>query len=261
MKTVKSLTLALSMVTATHVLATDDIVPPAVAQKIEQSAQEKATFSEEVKENLEKKGKVLGIREIPANTFYFVEAEHGSYVVSQNGRFVMDGRLVDVWHRKTVKTLSDAEELARVPVSNIGFKPEKQLFSFQVGDPTLPRSGVAFVDPGSEYTKVLLKHLTENQDKYNFTISLMPLIGGQKAEHRARALGCAIDQDKALQDLIDGTELSYEQTKDNCPDTKIALAKYVQTLMNIENLPHIIREDGLVSEGVPTDFEAWFTQP
>ncbi|MFC3034149.1 disulfide isomerase DsbC N-terminal domain-containing protein [Pseudoalteromonas fenneropenaei] len=233
----------------------------ALTETIAKAAEEReSTYREEVKVNLEKKGDIVGIRELPMKKLFFVEAENGSYVVSADGRFVFDGRLVDVWHRKTIKTLSDATAIQRTPVANIGLKPEEQLATFKVGNETLPRSGVAFVDPTSQYTTRFLKHI-EDSEKYNFTIVLAPLVGGNNAVDRARRLWCATDKAAAKQDLINGTSLSFNDIEKVCSEEPIQMAGVLSGVFNIQELPHIIREDGLVSEGLPLDFDKWYEQP
>lgn len=56
---------------------------------------------------------------------YFVETERDTNVVSE------DGRLVDVWHRKTIKNLGDAKSNQRTPINNIGLDVEEQLATLQ----------------------------------------------------------------------------------------------------------------------------------
>ena len=219
------------------------------------------TFREEVKINLEKKGEIVGIKELPMKKLFFVEAEKGSYVVSADGRFVFDGRLVDVWHRKTIRNLIDAQKILRTPVSNIGFEPEEQLATFQFGDPKLPRSGVAFVDPTSEYTSRFLKYITDNSEKYNFTVVLTPLVGGENAVNRAMKLWCAKDKEDAKEDFLNGTANALGEMRDDCAQEPVQMANFMVNLFNITELPHIVREDGLTSEGLPVNFDSWFTQP
>lgn len=243
--------------------AQESVIPQKVQDSIksETTLPDHKTFREEVRINLEKKGDIVGIKELPMKKLFFVEAENGSYVVSADGRFVFDGRLVDVWHRKNINTLADAQKIQRTPVSNIGFEPEEQLATFQFGDPTLPRSGVAFVDPTSQYTTQFLEYLTNNEDKYNFTVVLAPLVGGTSAVDRAKRLWCAKDRKMAKEDLIKGTSKSFSAMRSDCDDDKVNLMAMLTGVFGIEELPHIIREDGLVAEGLPVNFEEWYAQP
>ena len=236
---------------------------PTELQKVltEDATPEPKAFRQEIRENLEKKGKILGIQELPMKKLMFVETERGSYVVSADGRFVFDGRVVDVWHRKTLRTLADAIAVQRTPVSNIGFEPEEQLAFFQVGNPELPRSGVVFVDPTSKHTPTVVQYFIENQEKYNFTIILMPLVGGPNAVDRAKRLWCAEDRNLALIDLANGTSQSFSKLKKDCEDDKVMMASVLTNIYQIKNLPHVIREDGLTLGGFPLDFDTWFKQP
>jgi len=219
------------------------------------------SFKEEVKGGLATKGLIIGMQELPISKLMFVEAEQGTYLVSSDGRFVFEGTLKDVWHRRTIRTLADVIETRRTPVSNIGFKPEEQLAHFVIGNLGLPRQGVAFVDPTSEYTTVFLKSLYEKKSEVNWTVVLMPLVGGNQAVDRSLRLWCSTDRDQAKLDLVFGTDKSFKQMKEGCNDEKIVMGMLLSEVFRITSLPHLIREDGLVSNGYPQDFEAWFSRP
>ncbi|MDC8832979.1 hypothetical protein [Alteromonas gilva] len=251
----------LSVCSSAQELSNAASLPDDLKTLMEDARPDQKVYREEVKENLEKKGRVIGIRELPMKKLFFVEAENGSYVISADGRFVMDGMLKDVWHRKTIRTLQDAEKVQRTPVSNIGFKPEEQLAHFVIGNPDLPRSGVAFVDPMSAYTVKFLQHIQENESEYNWTVVLMPMVGGSNSMDRARKLWCAVDKEQAKNDLINGTSESYSDLEGGCSEQPIQMAKYMASLFQIEQLPHIIREDGLSIGGFPVEFDKWYAQP
>lgn len=222
---------------------------------------DKKTYREEIKNNLEAKGQVKGIQEIPINKIFFVEAEQGTYLISSDGRFVFEGVLKDVWHRKTILDINDAKSVERTPVSNIGFSPEEQLATFIFGNPDIPRQGVAFVDPTSAHTGVFLKYLQQNKNEVNWTVVLLPLVGGNNAVDRSRRLWCATDRELAKNDLINGTNISFDKLKEDCSEDPILMAMMLTDIFRIKSLPHIIREDGLISHGFPEEFDKWYKQP
>lgn len=221
---------------------------------------EEESYKDSIRNNLEAKGIVKGMLELPISKFFFVEAQQGSYIISADGRFVFEGTLKDVWHRRTIRSIKDVKQTLRTPVSNIGFSPEEQLATFQIGDANIPRQGVAFVDPLSEITHEFLQHLYATRDNVNWTVVLLPMVGGNPSVDRALRLHCATDRDQAKLDLIFGTDLSFGEMKEGCNDEKIVKAMLLTDLFQIENLPHLIREDGLVSAGYPRNFEEWFSQ-
>ncbi len=229
-----------------------------VSEIKKQEASESKSYQQEIREGLEKKGAIIGIREIPVTKLYFVEAELGSYLVTANGRFVVDGRIVDVWHRKTLKSLADLEGIDRVPVNNNAKQIDDMLATFSIGDKEKPRSGVIFVDPTSEYTLTSLQKLIEYQDEQRWTVVLTPLIGGSNAVDRSRRLWCAKDKEQALLDLINGTQESFSEIDEDCDEERVLAGQYINNVFGIETLPHLIREDGLVSKGFPIDFDKWF---
>ncbi|WP_445768851.1 hypothetical protein [Rheinheimera sp.] len=220
------------------------------------------TYRQEIKNQLEAKGQVKGIQEIPVGKLFFVEAEQGSYLITSDGRFVFEGKMTDVWYRRTIRTLEDARAVERTPVSHIGFNPEEQLASFIIGNKDQPRLGVAFVDPSTDYTHQFLQHISQDDEMHgHWTVVLLPLIGGNAAVDRSLRLWCAVDRDGALKDLIAGTSESLTDMTPGCNDERIIMGMMLTDVFRIKSLPHIIREDGLISEGYPKDFDKWFEQP
>lgn len=230
--------------------------------KTDPALPESGPFRQQIKGHLEAKGQVKGIQEIPMAKLYFVEAEQGSYLITSDGRFVFEGKMTDVWYRRTIKTLEDARAVERTPVAHLGFKPEDQLATFKVGDESKARLGVAFVDPTTDYAKQFLKHISEKKDLNGYwTVVLMPLIGGPDSVDRSLRLWCAEDRDGAKADLIAGTSKSFGKLKPGCNDERIVMGMMLTDVFRIKSLPHLIREDGLISDGYPKDFDAWHKQP
>lgn len=225
-------------------------------------APDPSTFRQEIKGSLEAKGQIKGIQEIPISKLFYVEAEQGNYLITSDGRFVFEGKMTDVWYRRTISSLEDARAVERTPVDNIGFKPEEQLATFKIGDVDKPRLGVAFIDPTTDYSLQFLKKINEAKElKGHWTIVLMPLIGGTEAVDRSLRLWCSTDSKGAKEDLIAGTSNSFKTMKEGCNDERIIMAMMLTDVFRIKSLPHLIREDGLISEGYPKDFDAWFVQP
>lgn len=223
---------------------------------------DKAAFRQDMKNNLEAKGQVKGIQEIPVGKLYFVEAEQGNYLITSDGRFVFEGKLTDVWYRRTITSLEDAKKVERTPVSDLGFQPEEQLATFKVGNKDKARLGVAFLDPTTDYGKQFLKKISENKDIEGYwTVALLPLIGGNKAVDRSLRLWCAEDRALAEKDLIEGTDKSFSKLRKGCNDERIVMAMMLTDVFRIKSLPHLIREDGLISQGYPKEFDKWFAQP
>jgi thiol:disulfide interchange protein DsbC len=227
----------------------------------ELAAPDKKAYGEQIKNSLAAKGQIKGIQEMPITKLFFVEAQQGSYLVSSDGRFVIEGVIKDVWHRKTIKSLEDARSTERLPLSNIGFKPEEQLASFTLGNPEIKRQGVIFVDPTSAITVTALQKINEKAESSNWTVVLMPLIGGDSAIDRSRRLWCATDKEGALKDLVNGTSESLSDVAKDCQEEPLVMGMMLTDLLQIRSLPHLIREDGLKSSGFPEKFDEWFKQP
>lgn len=227
-----------------------------VAEKISEEKHVEA-FRQDVKEDLAGKGEIVGIQPMPIDKLYFVEATNGAYLVTADGRFVFEGTLRDVWHNKKINSLVDAQATVRTPLKNMRFDPLNDLPAWQVGNPDIPRQGLVFVDPTSDITQKFLMHVIANPEKYNFVVSLMPLIGGEPAMERAIKLHCAEDRQLALIDLANYTKESFAHTRSDCDTTTVMFGMVVKDIFRVNSLPHFVREDGLVSHGLPTDLDAW----
>ncbi|MDC9502982.1 MULTISPECIES: hypothetical protein [unclassified Pseudoalteromonas] len=218
-------------------------------------------FAEQTKRDLGKYGAVNAIQELPITRLYFVEAESGSYIISSDGRFAIEGAVKDVWHRKTIKTVDDVRATLRMPLSEMKFDFQKDLASLVLGNPDIPRQGVIFGDPTAKHTRDLVAKINANKDKYHFVFVMMPLIGGEEAVKRSMSILCAPDRDKAIEDLANNTDTSFLDTNEGCPDQNLMFTVYMQEIFKITNLPHLIREDGFVSKGAPTELDEWLEAP
>ena len=219
------------------------------------------SYSQQIKEGLEKKGAIVGIRPLPETKLFFVEAEQGTYIVSADGRFVFDGVLKDVWHRKTLAQLSDLDGIDRVPLGANASKMSQLLATYTIGDPETQRAGAIFVDPLAKVTTQALQKIESIATEQHWLVILMPLVHGAPAVDRAKRIWCAVDQEKAKRDLIDGTTDSITDLRPECDDTRVTASEMVTNIYNIKELPHVIREDGLVSTGFPVEFDKWLQQP
>lgn len=214
-------------------------------------------FAEQTKRDLGKYGAINTIQELPISRMYFVEAQNGSFIISSDGRFAIEGTVKDVWHRKTLKTVEDVRATLRMPLKEMKFDFQKDLASLVIGNPDIPRQGIIFGDPTAKHTQDLVSKINANKDKYHFVFVMMPLIGGEEAVERSMSVLCAPDRKLAIEDLANNTSESFLDTNDGCPDQNLMFTVYMQEIFKITNLPHLVREDGLVSKGAPIQLDEW----
>lgn len=221
----------------------------------------RSEFADQTKRDLGKYGAVNSIQELPISRLYFVEAESGSFIISSDGRFAIEGSIKDVWHRKTLKTVDDVRSTLRMPLADMKFDFNKDLASLVLGNPDIPRQGVIFGDPTAKHTRDLVSKINANKEKYNFTFVMMPLIGGEEAVKRSMSILCAPDRELAIEDLANNTDKSFLETNEGCPDQNLMFTVYMQEIFKITNLPHVVREDGFVSKGAPLELDEWLEAP
>lgn len=229
--------------------------------KIDLPLPTRSEFADQTKRDLGKYGAVNSIQELPISRLYFVEAESGSFIISSDGRFAIEGSIKDVWHRKTLKTVDDVRSTLRMPLADMKFDFNKDLASLVLGNPNIPRQGVIFGDPTAQHTRDLVSKINANKEKYNFTFVMMPLIGGEEAVKRSMSILCAPDRELAIEDLANNTDKSFLETNEGCPDQNLMFTVYMQEIFKITNLPHVVREDGFVSKGAPLELDEWLEAP
>ncbi|ALU46159.1 hypothetical protein [Pseudoalteromonas rubra] len=222
---------------------------------------DKQTYKDGVKRDLGKYGTVNGIQELPITKLFFVEAENGTYLISADGRFAIEGSIKDIWHRKTLKTTADVVDTLRMPLKEMNFDFEQELASVVLGNPALPRQGIIFGDPSSEHSRALVRQIMAEPDKYHFVFIFMPLIGGEDAVRQSVSLLCAPDRALAIRDLANNTSKSFLSSNDGCADQNLMFTVFMQEVFRIKHLPHLVREDGLISQGAPLDLDSWLEAP
>lgn len=249
----------LAAITSLNVVASE--AETSTADKVEVKQLSRTEFASKTKRDLGRYGKVVSMQELPISKLFFVEAAAGSYIVSSDGRFAIEGSIKDVWHRKTLKTVDDVRDTLRMPLKEMKFDIEKELASVVLGNQNIPRQGVIFGDPTAKHSIDLVKKIQATPDKYHFVFVMMPLIGGDEAVERSLSILCAPDRALAIKDLANETSASFLDTNEGCPDQNLMFSVYMQEIFRITELPHVIREDGLVSKGAPLELDKWLEAP
>lgn len=226
-----------------------------VASILSLSAHAKTIDAGELKQTLSQKGDIEGIQELPIDNLMLVKTKTGqTYFVSKNGRFVIQGQLIDTWFRRTIDELSEARSAHRVPLEKMGVKLD-ELATFQFGNKDIPKQATIFVDPNCGYCHALFNKIKQSPEKYNVDFVLTAILGSQSLI-TAKRLECAKDRSLATMDLLNSTKLATDIDPD-CDAATVKKAPIVMGLLEARGTPFLIREDGLTLNGLPSDFDAW----
>lgn len=199
---------------------------------------------------------------LPDAPYNAVQNKDGTVIfLSSTGRYLIAGKIIDVWSKKTLNTVSEMRyAFGRVNLEGIGIKTaELQPILLGTGNKRVR----IFVDPQCSWCDKLLTEIRGDeslQKDYVFEILVIPALGEASARI-SKALYCAQDQtpEFLLNTLHTRTGAAVPQ-KPNC-DTGTLDKRYIAAqMLGIQSVPFLIAPDGRTGTGKPQDLRAWLQQ-
>ena len=179
-------------------------------------------------------------------------------VISDNGRFLIQGMLYDTWTQKELKTLQEVKVAANyIPIdkANVGFE---DLAPMTVG--TGDKAITMFSDPACGYCKeVIAEARSSLPEGYRLDVLMLPLLSDRSAS-RTKELHCAEDKAAAWKAGVQGdlTTPLAQKPEGACDVDVIGKRRITAQFLGARNVPFLIRDDGLTREGKPTEgLRAW----
>ncbi|TXG98174.1 MAG: DsbC family protein [Nevskiaceae bacterium] len=195
---------------------------------------------------------------LPASAMLAIEKNGKFAVISDTGRFIIQGTVYDVWAKKELKTIEDARIAAHyIPVdkTNLGFK---DLAPLTIGNGE--RAITMFSDPACGFCKEIIQQARSSlPEGYRLDVLMLPLLS-QESAARTRELLCAKDKVAAWKAGASGDmKTPLEQVPDaQCDLDVIAKRRMTAQFLGARNVPFLIRDDGLTREGKPEEgLRAW----
>jgi|GEM_PF-5810755 len=218
---------------------------------------------EDIREALEQAGEIQAVANFPATKFIFVQTETKTFLVSENGRFVIEGDVLDAWNRRVIQSVADVHAAARVPLANYGLNFKEEFKAISIGNRAAPVDAIAFIDPTSEHTSTLVERTLQYERETHLLLIMLPLLGGESAVRTGRALICMEDGDTRLELLLSRDfDDQLEKFGDSaCGSEEIQLANAMRPILGVDGLPFLIRTDGLTMRGAPEDIKTWLLKP
>ena len=197
---------------------------------------------------------------LPMDGMRAVASKDGKIMyMGESGRFVIVGKLYDIWERKPLHTIEEIAHAANhIPVEKFGLTPEgKSVISTGNGKETV----TAFVDPLCGWCHKLMEDITKDQsllENYRFHFYVIPALGD--ASHMvAKHLFCAnASAREKFQAFMKGSDAILAlKTKEKCE-----MAGYNDTLMTaqllgVQGVPFVVASDGRFVAGKPQDVKAF----
>ena len=193
------------------------------------------------------------ITDLPVKTLKAVESNGQVFLMSENGRFVIQGQLTDTWHKKTLDTMDEIRYAAsHVDVASMGL-PLASMNTIVFGQGE--REILVFVDPLCTPCKTFVTDAQRHSDDYRFTLIVVPALGD--ASHTlSRQLFCSSDKTEALALFMSG-DLSSMPQASHCDATHYDLTLTFAQLMDVQAVPYVIAPDGRHRAGVGQDIWQW----
>ena len=191
----------------------------------------------------------LGISKLRA-----VAAKDGTILyIADLGRYVIQGRLLDVWHRKELKTIDEIEaSVNRIDLEGIGYDKDKYArYSIGTGEKRV----VVFVDPRCSWCHKLIAEVLESdalKSEYRFFFHFIPVLGGE-SQPLVRKLFCskATDEEKVRAAVEGPDAIKALPALAECNTTNNDHTIYLSKILGVRGVPFVIAPDGRRSEGKP----------
>lgn len=195
---------------------------------------------------------------LPAAAMMAVEKNGKFAIISDTGRYIIQGTVYDAWAQKELKTLDDARWSANyIPVdkTKLGFSDLKPM-SIGSGEKAI----TMFSDPACGYCKEIMQDArTSLPEGYRLDVLMLGVLTPQ-SEPRAQQLLCASDPAAAWKAAVSGDmKTPLEQKPEGaCPLDVVPKRRVTAQFLGARNVPYLIRDDGLTREGKPSEgLRAW----
>lgn len=195
---------------------------------------------------------------LPAAGMVAIEKNGKFAVISDNGRFLIQGTLYDTWTQQELKTLQEVKTAANyIPLdqAKVGFE---DLAPMSVG--TGDKAITMFSDPACGYCKEVIDEARSSlPEGYRLDVLMLPLLSERSAT-RTKELHCAEDKAAAWKAGMQGdlTTPLAQKPEGACEVDVIGKRRITAQFLGARNVPFLIRDDGLTREGKPTEgLRAW----
>ncbi|WP_304526739.1 thioredoxin fold domain-containing protein [Halomonas sp. I5-271120] len=178
--------------------------------------------------------------------------------MSANGRYYIEGTLVDLWDSKHLKTVQDVRNSRQViDADNLDF-PNKATFQFGEGEQDV----VIFTDPNCEICQGVMgqaKDIAEANDQYKFSVVQLPALGESSMPDVQRMWCGDAPESELLVSSITG-EVSNIDRSPSCDTGRMAQAFVGADMIGIDVVPMIIAPDGHLARGLNTSFSTFLEE-
>jgi thiol:disulfide interchange protein DsbC len=224
---------------------------------IEAALGEGGTATEHLSEQMLEGYEMGDMEPIPSPKMIAVEDKNTGKMgfLSANGRFYIEGTIVDLWNGKHLKSVQDVRD-SRQQIDAQALKfPSKATFQFGEGDDEV----VIFSDPYCDICQDMLaeaKEISETNNQYRFSIVQVPALGESSLPAVQKMWCGGAEEDVLLTASITG-DLSTFKDKGECDYTKMGGAFVSADMLGVDAVPTLIGPDGHLARGLNTSLKEY----
>lgn len=185
-----------------------------------------------------------------------IKVPEGIMYVTSNGRYVIQGTIVDTWAKKSLPTIDDISySTQHIDLEALGFPLEKMV-TFKLG--TGPKTLSIFADPKCEFCKKFIADFKNHDKEYSLNVFLVPALGPE-SNRVAKSIFCSADASKRAE-LYTNSKAPVDIDLTKCDTKMYDLTLTMATAFNIRQVPFFISPSGKFKAGASDDFWTWAKQ-
>jgi thiol:disulfide interchange protein DsbC len=194
--------------------------------------------------------------QLPSGGLQAVETTDGELLFfSENGRYVLRGSAVDLWHGAKLTAFDQTQQLAgRIDLARLKLDVA-DLGAIDVGEgPEV----VIFVDPFCPHCTAMYSDLAPLRATYRFRLVPIPVLG-EPSQRAVLALAClsGSDPEQAREALLGGLTADLPEPAAGCGESVAQRTLIAAHILGIPGTPFLIAPDGRLRQGRPDDLAAW----
>lgn len=199
---------------------------------------------------------IARMAQLPSGGLQAVETTDGELLFfSENGRYVLRGSAVDLWHGAKLTAFDQTQRLAgRIDLARLKLDVT-DLGAIDVGEgPEV----VIFVDPFCPHCTALYADLAPLRATYRFRLVPVPVLG-EPSQRAVLALAClsGSEPEQARDALLGGLTADLPEPAAGCGEAIAQRTLIAAQILGIRGTPFLIAPDGRLRQGRPDDLATW----
>ncbi len=229
-------------------------------ESLEAALSEGGVATDSLSERMLQGYEIADMEPIPSPQMIAVEDQRNGKMgfLSANGRFYIEGTIIDLWNGKHLKTVNEVRESRQtVDAKALNF-PEKATFQFGTGKHDV----VIFSDPYCDICQDLLveaKEIANKSGEYKFSIVQVPA-QGESSLPAVQKMWCGGAADQVLLEASISGDVSTFRDQAECDFNMMGNAFVSADMLGVDAVPTLIAPDGHLARGLNESLEKYLAE-